>query len=986
MIKNRRPGAVPITDAGFRDFEENKSRLTFEKRYFEKVRSKHGAGQYRLLRKTFLEACAVLNVSCVERIDWGRLQLDWTADRTAVAEALAQDVDSSLIPDSSFCERVPNEWLLVLQDDDNWRKFIQFDSDKNVDSAFQICDTQVWEKLTEEVDILLKSNSHQEAIALCDEAIQCARKTGVARSICVSLESMSRAVFCSHFHAPDQSKIETLRTISSQLNTYDQILGTAAAFRTAMAEQDYDTAVAFAAEMVTHNDSTFRHRVGALSWLQRRAEEVELPNTIFDQNHFFGLLKKNSVQEQMVLCCHWCATLSAANHEVEETTPAILAYLKQVEKFTDPRTVFIALFNLLQELRYQSRFTSDGVTTCKSLRAVAIAALSALGQHALPYEIAWVSLCIAECTGFRSVEETRRWLNRASKAIEKVDDDRSELLYRKSRVLMSLGAKLEVDMNHWRDTLLVLSDTKKHLPIDDHDRLYRVLVSEVACLREVNDFQKALKLCDEAAWYVTSPDHAEMLQMTRIEILLLSGQITEARMQIEEAKQIEEAERATKPKHESDPQDDRAAFGEEFRKRRFEHFERYIYDRVEPVVDWIASNQSLKIQRHSEIDGLRSYVSEVSQLLTDTWELLHSTAPSFDPADALDFWGRGAFIKIAAAVRARSLDTIVVEAVSTKEIAHWVRVFCPFFETVVVKWKGDLQRRVSSLPIPIDTIRHAGCGCGYVLTGSESNGWPVAMGHGVLLPKHVATFLFHNCVRLMKQGRLVVVPAELVGCQAPGLAAADGLLAQKLLGGAISLANINISNDAADVRVVDVATTPIPYLRGISLDDFSEVMDSLCDATGDFKHLWRSRISKVDLSDWRTLSAFEDQFRDACVQLEKAVCNVATKLRNVTVSRMPGGCAFAQPPVSPEMTSYLQDICGPIPSDAWVPLWRIQKAGGVLEWNANHSRDVKHGILLRKTPAQYSSRFGPSWLCPGNVGLEERPPNTSTSVTTTWNS
>ena len=108
-------------------------------------------------------------------------------------------------------------------------------------------------------------------------------------------------------------------------------------------------------------------------------------------------------------------------------------------------------------------------------------------------------------------------------------------------------------------------------------------------------------------------------------------------------------------------------------KARAEGLRGYLDHRVRPVVDWLNSNAAQAISRASATDGLRQTVAKQVAPLVAWWRQWHKEH-SGPESELLDFWGRGGFARVAAAVRGSPVDAIAVDAQSIGDIERWARI------------------------------------------------------------------------------------------------------------------------------------------------------------------------------------------------------------------------------------------------------------------------------------------------------------------------
>ena len=155
---------------------------------------------------------------------------------------------------------------------------------------------------------------------------------------------------------------------------------------------------------------------------------------------------------------------------------------------------------------------------------------------------------------------------------------------------------------------------------------------------------------------------------------------------------------------------------------------------------------------------------------------------------------------------------------SIADIEKFCRIFCPVFDTVIIKWKGYLESALMLSPIPEDYgenfFGEMFAGQGYIVTSDKTNkGWPVALSWANPLPREISYFLATKALPLIKAGRLVVLPAPLVGCTQSAIGWTDNLLVDNMLGGVVDIPILLESEDRnsgkCSQKVLDIANSYI---------------------------------------------------------------------------------------------------------------------------------------------------------------------------------
>jgi nucleoside phosphorylase len=403
---------------------------------------------------------------------------------------------------------------------------------------------------------------------------------------------------------------------------------------------------------------------------------------------------------------------------------------------------------------------------------------------------------------------------------------------------------------------------------------------------------------------------------------------------------------------------------------RASHFKSYLDNVLLPTRDWLMSSEATAIASLARQDSLRGAVSRELSPLVNWWQEWAGEKKS-PQSELLDFWGRGGFTRVSAAIRARPLDAIAVDARSVEDIAQWARIFCPLFETVIVKWKGRLGQGLVLAPIPND---YGGAdsfgGHGYLTTStSVRDGWHIKMAWANPLPGEVTRFLSGEALPLVRSGRLVVVPAPLVGCTQTAVGWTDSLLVDGFLGGIVEAVGRypgRAQERDRRQRLVDLCEVSLPYVDGISLADLARVLDE----TAEWVPWLRSALLKAlgeDLrrENWASIQALNNDIQAACRELNERLVRIA-RLAGGHV-QVPGGTITAGErgpagPGSDPITNQLRSVAsGDKETATWIPYWRLRDFGGWLDWTCpidNPSSPPERSDV----PALYS------WLCPGTGG------------------
>lgn len=294
----------------------------------------------------------------------------------------------------------------------------------------------------------------------------------------------------------------------------------------------------------------------------------------------------------------------------------------------------------------------------------------------------------------------------------------------------------------------------------------------------------------------------------------------------------------------------------------------WLDNHIAPVAAWLESDAAAQLTRKVMRDGLRPVIADQLRPLTD-WFQAFPTGENgrHTHSEFLDIWGRGGFSRVVAAVRADPLNAISVDAASVDQITRMARIFCPLYDTVIVNWKGPIHPTLGIVPMP-DNLGPPGAfgGQGYIRTSDRlvgMDGYHVAVGWANYLPHEIAEFLATDALELLRSGRLVVLPAPLVGCTQTAVGWTDNLLSDALLGGVVKTVSLRANEPcesrplSAD-RVLDLSTASIPFIDNVPLSDLASVLqDSAAPPFDDcYVIRWEAVIYAASAgTDWGAISA-----------------------------------------------------------------------------------------------------------------------------------
>ena len=425
-------------------------------------------------------------------------------------------------------------------------------------------------------------------------------------------------------------------------------------------------------------------------------------------------------------------------------------------------------------------------------------------------------------------------------------------------------------------------------------------------------------------------------------------------------------------------------------------FQVYLRNRELPIIDWLESPEVAVTGQPARIGSLRVIVAQAVAQLVSSWERwretgYHSLAQRFGITDdtdityqsdlqsvLMDSWGRGGFLNVAAAIRAKPLSAIAVDARSVPEIASWARILCAVYDTVIIKWKGPIGGEFVWVPVPQDVDFSGGSGFTWCDTPQSmvDEGFGMAMGWSNPVPAQVSQFLSGPAFELVRAGRLVVLPAALVGCTQFPVGWTDDLLVSGLLKGVLNVGRTERESggiSASGLSMIDLSTVRVPYIEGISMRDLAAVLDEATEWSGQLRAEFLELLDPENNPQSRESvrrAKIENKIDEACSFLERKLATIADKDKkgNWRVEHASGTMSsIGRPSVSPgdePITEVLRSI-GSLPErvEPWVPFWLLERRGGRLDWTAPLTNSAR-----QPEPEANPERELYSWLWPQTQG------------------
>lgn len=402
-------------------------------------------------------------------------------------------------------------------------------------------------------------------------------------------------------------------------------------------------------------------------------------------------------------------------------------------------------------------------------------------------------------------------------------------------------------------------------------------------------------------------------------------------------------------------------------------FQKHLQEHVLPLVQWFDSDDARAIDELATSTTLHKTIAEQMLPLMSLWAG-ERAREEINGAILLDAWGRGGFARVAAAVRAKPHRAISVDARSVEEIRHLARLFCPLFDTVIIKWKGKLNSGEAMFLVP--DARFGVGGHGYILAlGSKTaEGEFAALGWANWLPSTVAAFLSGEAYALVRAGRLVVLPAPLVGCSQSAVGWTDYLLTDCFLHGVVNAVRGHADPSKSRERTIDLTSISIPFVDNVELADLAVMLDEIGEKrTRPLQKVLDESIYSENLrwENWTAIRAIENDIQDAFDELGERFGELARQRGNdwnvahwrTSFSASEGkGDAPGHEPVTDLLRALAPFPQGVAP---WIPYWCLTKLGGNLDWSGR--------IDNRTVPPDESAdpeipRVFNGWLYPGTPG------------------
>ena len=410
----------------------------------------------------------------------------------------------------------------------------------------------------------------------------------------------------------------------------------------------------------------------------------------------------------------------------------------------------------------------------------------------------------------------------------------------------------------------------------------------------------------------------------------------------------------------------------------------YIDEHILPVTRWFGSPAAEDIKKvvYTNSGGLRQVIAEqVRPLLEWFGEFPAKNGVGHAYSELFDIWGRGGFSRVVAAIQASPLNTISVDASNIAEIVLWARVFCPLYDVVLVSWKGPLKAGLAIVPMP-----NSGAfgGQGYLSTSDtlEKQGWHAAVGWGNYLPREISEFLATEALPLLKSGRLVVIPASLVGCTQSDVGWTDNLFSDTLLGGVVKTAKYLPDGEilgakTLNSRLINLNTLKIPFVDNISLNDLDRILEDATEWLSPLRRLLPATLgsSRLRHEEWDSLRSDFSSINDFFSELDNRWKSLVTPKHEKfgwRKSEIISSFFAAEKQDAYPGTDFITDRLRSITDcnqdlGPWIPFWLLRGAGGQLNWTRPLDNQSRPPNEFARSQG-FSDPTSQGWLFPGDGG------------------
>jgi hypothetical protein len=416
-------------------------------------------------------------------------------------------------------------------------------------------------------------------------------------------------------------------------------------------------------------------------------------------------------------------------------------------------------------------------------------------------------------------------------------------------------------------------------------------------------------------------------------------------------------------------------------------FKGYLNDTIKPIMNWFEGPGAMRIDMLAKREGLRRAIASQTTFLADWYASVVDQAGVYQDvgngieengeselmAKILDIWGRGGFSRVVAAIRARPKSAIAVDAYELEDVRVSARMLCPLFDTVIVKWKGPLEPDTGLRAFPDPNFENDADGeffggSGFVRCGGGPRWATVLLGCSNLIQASLAKLIACEALPLIRDGRLLILPAPLIGCTQSAVGWTDHLLTKGFMRGVPTVMR-DQGCTSAEVRALQVATYNIPFINGVALSDLSKVLNDIDEFLIPLRQMMFQILHQMSKEQFHSIQKLEVDFRHACNKLDERLSSVIRNHRDLgwrveESSAAANAIQMRGAATGRDMNTDLLKAVSPENSnlDEWIPFWQLRNLGGYLDWG--HSLDNR---VRPVTPTQFGT-IRHSWLYPGNGG------------------
>jgi hypothetical protein len=194
--------------------------------------------------------------------------------------------------------------------------------------------------------------------------------------------------------------------------------------------------------------------------------------------------------------------------------------------------------------------------------------------------------------------------------------------------------------------------------------------------------------------------------------------------------------------------------------------------------------------------------------------------------------------------------------------------------------------------------------------------------------------------------------------------------------GVVSTATRHEVQDAPRVqRIVDLTEITVPYVDNIDLSQLGDVLNETDEWLRPLRSLLFRSISGNDLKaeNWGQIAALRNDIRDACALLQREMNAHIAQVRrgDCHLDKVQGvfsaGTRVGDQPGKEPVTDLLRTVTRQsLELAPWIPYWRLQEAGGYLNWSGQLDNPTKPPE--GEEAKALASKDVLSWLYPGTGG------------------